>query len=73
MTLEAIKEAIGELPATEQTRLATWLAHDPETSNRQIEVDFSDGGPGIVLLDQWDAEIQAGGSIPLEQFLKSGL
>jgi hypothetical protein len=70
MTLEAIKEAIVELPATEKTSLASWLyAQDSEEWNKQMEADFSAGGRGMDLLEQWDAEIQSGGSIPLEQFL----
>jgi hypothetical protein len=46
MTLEAIKEAIAALPPAEKTTLASWLnAQDSEAWDRQIEADFSDGGP----------------------------
>jgi hypothetical protein len=63
MTLEAIKEAIAELPKTEMTSLVSWLnAQDAEEWDRQIEADFSEGGPGTALLEQWDAEIARGDS-----------
>jgi len=71
MTLEAIKDAIDELPAPEKTTLISWLAaQDSEAWDKQIESDFSAGGAGMALLAQWDAEIGAGESIPLEDFLK---
>jgi hypothetical protein len=71
MTLEAIKEAIEELPNTEKTSLVSWLnAQDAEAWDRQIEADFSDGGAGIALLEQWDAEIARGESTSLDAFLR---
>jgi hypothetical protein len=70
MTLEAIKAAITELPEKEKTTLVSWLnTQDSVAWDRQMEADFSDGGPGVSLLEAWDAEIAAGESIPLEQFL----
>ena len=70
MTLEAIKAAIEELPETEKASLAAWLLRqDAEAWDKQIEADFSEGGPGMALLEAWDAEIQSGGSVPLEEFL----
>ncbi|HTU47405.1 MAG TPA: hypothetical protein VMF91_20245 [Bryobacteraceae bacterium] len=72
MTLEAIKEAIACLPATDKATLATWLnAQDAQEWDRQMEVDFSEGGAGTPLLAQWDAEIRTGTSIQLEEFLAS--
>lgn len=48
MTLEAIKEAITELPLDEKTRLAEWLLRQGmEEWDRQIEEDFSPGGRGM--------------------------
>jgi hypothetical protein len=71
MTLEAIKEAIAELPNKEKPSLVNWLnAQDAEAWDRQIEADFSDGGAGTALLKQWDAEIAAGESISLDEFLR---
>ena len=70
MTLEAIKAAIAELPETERTSLAAWLVRqDAADWDKQIEADFSEGGAGTPLLERWDAEIKAGGAVPLEEFL----
>lgn len=69
MTLEAIKAAIAELPETERASLATWLVRqDAADWDRQIEADFSEGGAGTPLIESWDAEIKAGGAVPLEEF-----
>lgn len=71
MTLEAIKEAIAELPDREKTSLVSWLnAQDAEAWNRQIEADFSEGGAGVALLEQWDSEIAEANSISLDEFLR---
>jgi len=70
MTLEAIKHAIIELPEGEKTSLVAWLnEQDAKAWDKQIEVDFSDGGAGAALLEYWDAEIKAERSVPLEEFL----
>ena len=70
MTLEAIKQAIAELPEQEKTSLVAWLnEQDAEAWDHQIEEDFSSGGAGMALLERWDAEIKAGRSVPLEEFL----
>jgi hypothetical protein len=51
--------------------LISWLnMQDAKAWDRQIEADFSEGGAGMALLQQWDAEIQSGKSIPLEEFLQ---
>ena len=71
MKLEAIKEAISGLPAAERVSLVHWLnVQDVNEWDRQMKADFSEGGPGMTLLQQWDAEIQSGQSIPLEEFLQ---
>jgi hypothetical protein len=70
MTLEAIKQAITELPEQERTSLVAWLTEeDARAWDKQIEDDFSEGGAGMALLETWDAEIKAGGSLSLEEFL----
>ena len=70
MTLEAIKQAIAELPEKEKTTLVAWLkGQDALAWDKEIENDFSEGGAGKELLEKWDAEINAGKSIPLEEFL----
>lgn len=53
MTMEAIKEAITELPWAEKTRLAAWLLQqDTEEWDRQIQEDFSCRGRGMTLLEE---------------------
>ena len=70
MTLEAIKQAIPELPEGEKTSLAAWLNElDAKAWDKQIEEDFPEGGAGLNLLEAWDAEIKAGKSVPLEESL----
>ena len=70
MTLEAIKQAITELPEQEKSSLVAWLnEQDAKAWDNQIEEDFSEGGAGMALLGSWDAEINAGRSVPLEEFL----
>ncbi len=70
MTLEGIKQAIAELPEGERTSLVAWLnERDAKAWDKQIEDDFSEGGAGMAMLEEWDAEIKAGKSIPLDEFL----
>jgi hypothetical protein len=70
MTLEGIKEAIADLPGSEQTTLLNWLTlQDSAAWDTQIAADFSEGGAGMALLQEWDAEIRAGGSVPLSELL----
>jgi len=70
MTLEAIKQAISELPEREKTSLVAWLnEQEAKAWDKQIEEDFSEGGAGMVLFESWDAEIKAGGTVALEEFL----
>ncbi|MBZ5625910.1 MAG: hypothetical protein LAQ69_45555 [Acidobacteriia bacterium] len=57
MTLEAIKEAIVQLPEEERLALESWLA---KAWDAQIENDFSPGGAGMALLEEVDAQIEAG-------------
>ncbi len=61
MTLEAIKQAIVELPAEKKAALATWL-HEPEMDgwDRQIRTDFSAGGRGMRVVEKVKADIRAG-------------
>lgn len=70
MTLEAIKEAIGELPRDEKARLAAWLLRqDAEEWDRQIQEDFSPGGRGMELLEEAKADVREGRVKPMEEFL----
>jgi hypothetical protein len=70
MTLEAIKQAITELPEPEKSSLVVWLnEQDAKAWDKQVEEDFSAGGAGIALIEKWDAEINAERTLPLEDFL----
>jgi hypothetical protein len=68
--MEAIKEAITELPPAEKTRLATWLLQqDLEEWDRQIQEDFSPGGRGMALLEEAEAEVREERVQPMDEFL----
>jgi hypothetical protein len=70
MTVESIKEAIAELPADEKTSLMAWLLQqDMEEWDKQIEKDFAPGGRGMALLEEAEADIQAGRVKPMDEFL----
>ena len=70
MTIEAIKEAIADLPPDEKARLAAWvLQQDLEEWDRQIQDDFSPGGRGMALLEEAQADAREGRSKPLDEFL----
>jgi hypothetical protein len=70
MTLEAIKQAITDLPADEKARLAAWvLQQDREEWDRQIEEDFSPGGRGMALLEEAQADVRERRTKPLDEFL----
>ncbi|HUI43878.1 MAG TPA: hypothetical protein VL523_18100 [Terriglobia bacterium] len=70
MTIEAIKDAIAELPSDEKTRLAAWLVQqDFKEWDRQIEEDFSAGGRGMALLEEAEADIREGRVKPLDEVL----
>jgi hypothetical protein len=70
MTVESIKEAIAELPAEQKTSLAAWLLQqDMGEWDKQIEEDFSPGGRGMALLEEAEADVQAGRVKPMDEFL----
>jgi hypothetical protein len=70
MTVDAIKEAIAELPADAKTRLAAWLLQqDMKEWDRQIEDDFSPGGRGMAMLEEAEADVREGRVRPLDDLL----
>jgi hypothetical protein len=70
MTVEAIKDAITELPRDEKTRLSAWLLQqDMEEWDRQIQHDFSPGGTGMALLEEAEADVRNGRAKPLNEIL----
>jgi hypothetical protein len=68
MTLEALKQAIAELPAEEESALAAWL-HEQETDDwdRQMQKDFSPGGRGVRVLENVTADIRDGKFRPMDE------
>ncbi len=61
MNVDAIKELIEHLPPEDQTVLACWMSErDAKAWDDQIEQDFSTGGAGMGLLEEVDAQIDAG-------------
>jgi hypothetical protein len=65
MTVEAIKEAIAQLPEYERHSLAAWLNElDYDDWDKQMVVDFSAGGRGMTLVEVIKREIALGKSAP---------
>ena len=61
MTLQAIKEAIGQLPEAEKRELAQWFEEAEEAAwDRQIEHDFRPGGRGDRVLFEIRKEVEEG-------------
>jgi hypothetical protein len=70
MTVEAIKDAIVNLSEPERKRLADWLEDlEQEAWDREMEKDFSSGGRGAHLIVELQADIAAGHTKPMEEFL----
>jgi hypothetical protein len=70
MTVEDIKDAIVHLSEPQRQQLAEWFDEVKEDEwDRQIEKDFSPGGRGHHLLQEVEADIAAGRTKPMEEFL----
>ena len=70
MTVEAIKDAIVHLSELEREELAEWFEDLEEDAwDRQIEQDFAPGGRGAHLLEEVEADIAAGRTKPMHEFL----
>ena len=68
MTLEALKQAIAELPEEEKTALATWLnEQEMDEWDRQMQKDFSPGGRGVRVVEKVKADIRAGKFRPMDE------
>jgi hypothetical protein len=68
MTLEAIKEAIEQLPPEQQIVLASWLSErDWKSWDEQIERDFSTGGRRMPLLAELERGIAEGNTRPMDE------
>jgi hypothetical protein len=58
---EQIQQAILSLPQDERASLLRWLLEtDKLMWDREIEKDFSEGGPGAPLLDRIRKDFSAG-------------
>ena len=70
MTVEALKEAIAELPENERHSLAAWLmALEFDEWDKQMVKDFSLGGRGTALAESVKRDIAAGKARPFEEGL----
>ncbi|MEO7142748.1 MAG: hypothetical protein ABI165_04520 [Bryobacteraceae bacterium] len=70
MTVESIKEAIAELPAEQKASLTAWLIRqDREEWDMQMEDDFSEGGRGMSLIEEAEADLLANRLTPLDELL----
>lgn len=71
MTMEALKDAITQLPAPERRHLAQWFDELQEDEwDRQIERDFSPGGRAAHLAERIDRQIEAGEGTSLDEGLR---
>jgi hypothetical protein len=68
MTVEAIKNAISELPEDDRHSLAAWL-NDCEYDDwdRQMVKDFSPGGRGAAWAERVKRQISEGQARPMEE------
>ena len=70
MTVGAIKDAIVHLSEPERKQLADWFEDlEEEAWDRQMETDFAPNGCGAHLLAEVQADIEAGRTKPMEEFL----
>jgi hypothetical protein len=61
MKLEAIMEAIAELPDDQRTALAAWLTkQEMDEWDAQMQKDFSAGGRGVHLIEKVRTDIRTG-------------
>ena len=68
MTLEALKQAIAELPDEEKAALATWLnEQEMDEWDRQMQKDFSPGGRGMRIFEKVKANVRAGKFKPMDE------
>jgi hypothetical protein len=59
MTVEALKEAITDLPDDDKVALAAWLnLQTMDAWDRQMQRDFSPGGRGYHLVDKVKADVR---------------
>ena len=70
MTVDAIKQEIGQLSAKERVQLLEWLeALEEDAWDREMERDFAPSGRGERLMAEVEADIAAGRTRPLDDVL----
>jgi hypothetical protein len=70
MTVEALKEAIVELPEDQRHSLSVWLNElDYDDWDKEMARDFSPGGRGMAWAEKVKREIAEGKALPLEEGL----
>jgi hypothetical protein len=70
MTVDALKQEISHLSEPERKELIGWIEELEEQAwDREMERDFAPGGRGSHLAAEVKADIDAGRTKPLEQFL----
>ena len=68
LTIDAIKEAISELPEQEKVSLSSWLnIQTMDEWDREMQRDFSTGGRGHHLVSKIKEEIRAGRFRPMSE------
>ena len=74
LTVEAIKEAINELPEEDKVSLTSWLTvQTMDDWDRQMQRDFSPGGRGAKFVEQVKREIAEGDAEGTVRPLSEGL
>jgi hypothetical protein len=67
MTVEAIKDAIAELPAEDRQSLAAWLnEREYDGWDREMVEDFSPGGRGAAWAERVKKQIAEGKARPMD-------
>ena len=70
MTLQAIQEAIKDLPEDDRRKLAGWFEGMEEAAwDEDLKRDFAPGGKGERLAKEIQREISEGKARPLEEGL----
>jgi len=68
MTVEAIKQAIADLPENERRSLAAWLHEfDYDDWDREMAKDFSTGGRGMGLVEKVRRDVASGRAVPFDE------
>lgn len=71
MTVDAIKDAIAQLPEYERHSLAAWLNDlDYDDWDKEMVADFSPGGRGMALVEKVRQDIAQGKAVPFEEGMK---